>query len=126
MKRLLILGAGKEQVAAIAAAARKGIRTVALDMNPKAEGAEIADEFYAVSTRNVEAILGDCGLGWADVARVTTFLAVSDPGMMAALGTLYLEHVGEHRPARTTVGVAWLPLGLLVEFEVLAHHPEAT
>jgi 2-iminobutanoate/2-iminopropanoate deaminase len=76
--------------------------------------------------RNVEAILGDCDLGWADVARVTTFLATPDPGLMAALGTLYLEHVGEHRPARTTVGVAWLPLGLLVEFEVLAHHPEET
>ena len=76
--------------------------------------------------RNVEAILGDCGLGWHDVARVTTFVAVADPGMMAALGTLYLEHVGEHRPARTTVGVAWLPLGLLVEFEVLAYQPEGT
>jgi len=76
--------------------------------------------------RNVEAILGDCGLSWGDVARVTTFLAMNDPGMMAAFATLYLEHVGEHRPARTTVGVAWLPLGLLVEFEVLAHQPEAT
>jgi len=57
MKRLLILGAGKEQVVAITTAARKGIRTVALDMNPKADGANLADEFYPVSTRDVAAIL---------------------------------------------------------------------
>lgn len=76
--------------------------------------------------RNVEAILGDCGLGWGDVARVTQFLADPDPGTMAALGALYVEHIGEHRPARTTVGVAWLPLGLLVEYEVLAYQREAT
>jgi biotin carboxylase len=57
MKTLLILGAGKEQVAAYTAAARKGIRTIALDMNTKAEGAALADEFYPVSTRDIGAIL---------------------------------------------------------------------
>ena len=57
MKSLLILGAGKEQVAAIAAAKAKGIRTVVLDMNPKADGRGQADEFHLVSTRDCEAIL---------------------------------------------------------------------
>ena len=57
MKTLLILGAGKEQVAAIAAAKAKGIRTLVLDMNPKADGAGLADEFHAVSTRDRDAIL---------------------------------------------------------------------
>jgi biotin carboxylase len=57
MKTLLILGAGKEQVAAIAAAKAKGIRTLVLDMNPKADGAGVADEFHAVSTRDKDAIL---------------------------------------------------------------------
>src|SRR5882757_7049100 len=57
MKTLLILGAGKEQVAAIAAARAKGIRTVVLDMNPKADGREMADEFHPVSTRDKDAIL---------------------------------------------------------------------
>jgi biotin carboxylase len=51
------LGAGKEQVAAIAAAKAKGIRTLVLDMNPKADGAGLADEFHAVSTRDQDAIL---------------------------------------------------------------------
>ncbi len=57
MKTLLILGAGKEQVAAIAAARSKGIRTVVLDMNPRADGRALADEFHLVSTRDKYAIL---------------------------------------------------------------------
>jgi biotin carboxylase len=57
MKTLLILGAGKEQVAAIAAAKSKGIRTVVLDMNPKADGRALADEFHLVSTRDKYAII---------------------------------------------------------------------
>jgi 2-iminobutanoate/2-iminopropanoate deaminase len=75
---------------------------------------------------NLEAILTDVGATWADVAKVTIFLGVADPGMMPALNALYLEHVGEHRPARTTVGVAWLPLGTLVEIEVWIYQPEAS
>ena len=74
---------------------------------------------------NLEAILADTGATWADVAKVTIFLSV-DPGMMPAFNTLYLEHVGEYRPARTTVGVAWLPLGAQVEIEVWIYKPEAS
>jgi 2-iminobutanoate/2-iminopropanoate deaminase len=74
---------------------------------------------------NLEAILTDTGATWADVAKVTIFLSV-DPGMMPTLNTLYLEHVGEHRPARTTVGVAWLPLGAQVEIEVWVYKPEGS
>lgn len=57
MKTLLILGAGKEQVAAINAAKAKGIRTVVLDFNPKADGRALANEFHLVSTRDRDAIL---------------------------------------------------------------------
>ena len=57
MKTLLILGAGKEQVAAITAAKGKGIRTVVLDFDPVADGRALADEFHLVSTRDRDAIL---------------------------------------------------------------------
>ena len=57
MKTLLILGAGKEQVAAFEAARAKAIRTIALDMNPNAPAGVLADEFYPVSTRDRDAIL---------------------------------------------------------------------
>lgn len=57
MKTLLILGAGRDQVAAITRAKKKNIRTIAIDQNVKAEGAQMADEFYPISTRDVGAIL---------------------------------------------------------------------
>ena len=38
---------------------------------------------------NVEAILGDCQASWADVAKVTIFVAEDDPGMMPGLNALY-------------------------------------
>jgi biotin carboxylase len=56
MKRLLILGAGKEQIPAIVRAKNKGIHTIVLDMNEKAEGFKYADEYYAISTRDEEAL----------------------------------------------------------------------
>jgi 2-iminobutanoate/2-iminopropanoate deaminase len=79
----------------------------------------------AQALANVEAILGDCQASWADVAKVTIFVADDDLGMMPGLNALYAEHLGEHRPARTTVGVAWLPLRTLVELEVWVYQPEA-
>jgi 2-iminobutanoate/2-iminopropanoate deaminase len=83
-------------------------------------------EQAAQALRNVEAILGDLEASWADVAKVTAFVAADDPGMMPALNALYAERLGEYRPARTTVGVVWLPLRTLVEFEVWVYRPEGT
>jgi 2-iminobutanoate/2-iminopropanoate deaminase len=89
---------------------------------PVAGGAEAQ---FEQALANCEAILADCGLDWGAVAKVTILVA-ADPGMMPALNTLYAAHLGEHRPARTTLGVAWLPLGTLVEVEVWAYDREAT
>jgi len=33
----------------------------------------------------------------------------------------YAAALGDHRPARTTIGVAELPLNALVEIEAIAH-----
>ena len=57
MKKLLILGAGKEQVPAIARAKNKGIYTIVLDMNEKAEGFKYADEYHIVSIRDEKALI---------------------------------------------------------------------
>ncbi len=57
MKTILILGAGKEQTYAIKLAVQKKIRTIALDKDPKADGAAYADEFYPISTRDVDKII---------------------------------------------------------------------
>jgi 2-iminobutanoate/2-iminopropanoate deaminase len=72
---------------------------------------------------NVTAILTDVGASWADVAKVTLFVAVESPQSMQEINAVYAEVLGEHRPARSTVGVAWLPMGAVFEVEVWAHRP---
>jgi 2-iminobutanoate/2-iminopropanoate deaminase len=70
---------------------------------------------------NVEGVLGDCGAGWTDVAKVAIFL--TDLGNFAAVNVLYQAAIGDHRPARTTVGVAALPGGAAVEIECWVYLP---
>jgi biotin carboxylase len=93
MKTLLILGAGKEQVAAIAAAKTKGIRTVVLDMNPKADGRALADEFHLVSTRDRDAILKFVAAYPLKIDGVIT-IASDIPHMVATAGeALGVRHI---------------------------------
>jgi 2-iminobutanoate/2-iminopropanoate deaminase len=73
---------------------------------------------------NVTGVLGDCGCTWADVAKVTLFVGVESPQWMTEVNAVYEEAIGEHRPARSTVGVAWLPMGTVFEVEVLAYKPQ--
>ena len=73
---------------------------------------------------NVTAILGDCGCDWGNVAKVSLFVAEESPQWMKEVNAVYEEVLGEHRPARSTVGVAWLPLGTVFEVEVLVYKPE--
>ena len=68
---------------------------------------------------NVAAVLGDCGASLADVAKTTVFLV--DMGDFPVMNELYAEAFAGHRPARSTVAVAALPLGARVEVEVWAY-----
>jgi 2-iminobutanoate/2-iminopropanoate deaminase len=70
---------------------------------------------------NIGAVLGDCGASWADVAKTTIFL--TDLGNFSTVNALYSEAIGPHRPARSTVGVAALPAGAVVEIECWAYRP---
>jgi 2-iminobutanoate/2-iminopropanoate deaminase len=71
---------------------------------------------------NVEAVLADCGVTWADVARTGIFL--TDLGNFASVNALYEGAIGDHRPARSTIGVAALPAGAAVEIECLVYDPQ--
>jgi 2-iminobutanoate/2-iminopropanoate deaminase len=68
---------------------------------------------------NIAAVLGDAGASWADVAKSTIFL--TDLGNFQTVNALYAEAIGSHRPARSTVGVAALPAGAVVEIECWVH-----
>ena len=51
--------------------------------------------------------------------KTTVFL--TDMADYAAFNAIYAEALGEHRPARSVVAVAGLPLGALVEIEAWAY-----
>lgn len=75
----------------------------------------------AQALANVGAVLTDCDATWADVVRVAIFL--TDLGAMPAVNQRYEAVLGDHRPARTTVGVAALPAGAAVEIEAWVLRP---
>jgi 2-iminobutanoate/2-iminopropanoate deaminase len=87
-----------------------------------ATGRLVADDI-AVQTRqvlaNVAAVLAAAGATLANVVKSTVFLA-DLPGDFAAMNAVYAEVFGEYAPARSTIGVAALPLDARVEIEVVA------
>jgi 2-iminobutanoate/2-iminopropanoate deaminase len=72
---------------------------------------------------NIQRILEGCGATMADVVRCGVFL--TDVKDFAAMNEVYTEFFGDAKPARTTIGVASLPLpGAKVEIDAVAYKPE--
>ena len=67
---------------------------------------------------NLEAILTEAGTGLDRLLKTTVFLANLDD--FQAMNGVYAERVGAVPPARSTVEVAALPSGALVEIEAIA------
>ncbi|MDX1383604.1 MAG: Rid family detoxifying hydrolase [Thermoanaerobaculia bacterium] len=67
---------------------------------------------------NLAAVLEAAGSGFDRVVKATIY--VTDLADFAALNALYGEALGSHRPARSTVQVAALPLGAAVEIDLVA------
>lgn len=67
--------------------------------------------------RNVRQLLDEMGLGLDDVQKVTVFLA--SMGDFAAVNGVYAEQFQRPYPARTTIAARELPLGALVEMEMV-------
>ena len=67
---------------------------------------------------NLRAILEEAGSGLDRLVKTTVFL--QDLGDFAAMNEVYATHVGDAPPARSTVEVAKLPSGALVEIEAVA------
>ena len=73
----------------------------------------------AAAIANLEAQLAEVGATLGDVIKTTCFLTNMET--FAEFNEAYVRGFGEHRPARSTIGVAGLPLGASVEIEALAH-----
>ncbi len=67
---------------------------------------------------NLMAVLADDGLDESDVVKVNVYL--TDMATFEEMNATYVERFSEPFPARTTIGVAALPLGAAVEIELTA------
>lgn len=70
---------------------------------------------------NLSSLLAGHGAGLGDVVKTTVFM--TDMAQFDEVNAAYLAAFGEHRPARSAVAVAGLPLGALVEIEAWARRP---
>ena len=68
--------------------------------------------------RNLGAVLDAAGCSFADIVKVTMFL--TDMADFAAVNAVYARFMPDPPPARSTVGVADLPKGALIEIEAIA------
>ena len=69
--------------------------------------------------RNLGAVLDAAGASWSDVVKTTIFLA--DIADFATVNAVYLQHMPDPPPARSTFAVGALPKGGLIEVEAIAH-----
>jgi reactive intermediate/imine deaminase len=91
---------------------------IALD---PATGALVEGDFAAQAHRvfeNLEAVLAAGGATFSNVAKATVYL--TDLANFTTLNEIYASYFGATKPARTTVGVAQLPKGGLVEIDLIA------
>lgn len=68
--------------------------------------------------RNIGHVLEAAGCSLADVVKANIYLA--DMNDFAAVNAVYERHFDAPYPARTTIQAARLPLGALVEIEIVA------
>jgi 2-iminobutanoate/2-iminopropanoate deaminase len=76
----------------------------------------------AVQTRrvmeNLKAVVAAAGSSFERVVKTTVFL--KNIGDFAAMNEVYAEYLGKAKPVRSTVAVADLPRGALVEIDLIA------
>lgn len=70
--------------------------------------------------KNIGAILESAGYSYSDVVKCTCLL--SDMANFVDMNEVYGRYFTEKHPARAAYGVVKLPLGALVEIEVIASH----
>src|SRR3954453_9595484 len=68
--------------------------------------------------QNLKAILEEAGSGLHRIVKTPVFL--TDLKSFQGMNEVYARHVGEERPARSTVEISALPSGALVEIEAIA------
>jgi 2-iminobutanoate/2-iminopropanoate deaminase len=94
---------------------------IALDPDTgQVTGGDVRVQTERVMT-NLTEVLGAAGASWRHVVKTTVYLA--DMNDFPAMNEIYARVLGDSRPARSTVQVAGLPRGVLVEIDAIAELP---
>lgn len=100
----------------------EGLVFVAGQVALKPDQGEISGESIQEQTEqvmaNLRAVLEAAGSGIDRLVKTTVFLQNLDD--FQGMNEVYAKHVGDQPPARSTVEVAKLPSGALVEIEAIA------
>jgi 2-iminobutanoate/2-iminopropanoate deaminase len=91
-----------------------------VSLDPKS-GNIVEGDFAAQARRvfdNLAAVLTAAGTSFSNVLKATVY--VTDLANFATLNSIYAEYFGSHKPARTTVQVAALPKGAMLEIDLVA------
>lgn len=95
-----------------------------IGLNPST--GQLAGEDIVTQTRqtlvNLEAVLGAAGVTFHEVVKTVIYLLDMDD--FGKVNEIYATRFVESPPARSTVQVAGLPMGALVEIEVIACLPD--
>jgi len=87
-----------------------------------ADGAIVGEDLESQlrqAMANLRTILADHDATLDDVVKTTVFLI--DMADYADMNRIYMEEFGDHRPSRSAVAVAQLPIGARVEVEAWAY-----
>ncbi len=79
---------------------------------------DVTDQFKQALV-NLRSVLESLEANVSDVVKTTIF--VTNMADFAQVNEIYADFFGDHRPARSTVEAAALPLGALIEIEAIAH-----
>lgn len=92
-----------------------------------ASGQMVESEIIAQTERvmqNLENVLEAAGARWSDVVKTTVYL--HDLADFRTVNEIYGRRIGDARPARSTVQVAGLPRGALIEIDLIAFLPSSS
>lgn len=126
-KEVIKTDAAPEAVGAYSQAVTAGVFLFTagqVGLDPKS-GSLVSDDVGEQTTRtldNLAAILDEAGVTFNDVVKTTIYLA--DIGDFPVVNEIYKARIGDTPPARSTVGVAALPLGAKVEIDMVAYTGE--
>lgn len=84
--------------------------------NPVQDGIEVQTKQVLDNLKN---ILNQAGADFKDV--VETMIFIKDLKNFIIVNTVYANYMGQHKPARTTVEVAALPLDCGIEIKMVAY-----